>query len=80
MIRKGFVAAILACLGMAATAGVQDDFKREGDAAARAKKDPLEGKAPPKLQVTNWMNTGGKELKLKDLKGKVVVLDFWGVW
>lgn len=58
----------------------QDDFQREGNEAARAKKDPLEGKAPPSLNVTGWLNTDGKAIKLADLKGKVVVLDFWGVW
>src|SRR5262245_58298690 len=26
------------------------------------------------------MNTDDKPIDLKDLKGKVVVLDFWGVW
>jgi hypothetical protein len=58
----------------------KDDFKREGNAAKRALKDPLEGKSAPALQVKNWMNTKGKALKLSDFKGKVVVLDFWGVW
>ena len=45
-------------------------------------KDALEGKAPPALQVAQWKNTGkkNKALKLSELKGKVVVLDFWGVW
>jgi len=26
------------------------------------------------------MNTGGRALDLASLKGKVVVLDFWGTW
>jgi thiol-disulfide isomerase/thioredoxin len=30
--------------------------------------------------VKDWLNTDGKALKLEDLKGKVVVLDFWGTW
>ncbi|HUE75003.1 MAG TPA: TlpA disulfide reductase family protein [Pirellulaceae bacterium] len=57
----------------------KDGFKRErkeGDTA----KDALEGKSPPALQVEGWINTEGKELDLASLKGKVVVLDFWGVW
>ena len=41
------------------------------------------GKQAPELQVDakTWVNTaGGKGLKLDDLKGKVVLIDFWGVW
>jgi thiol-disulfide isomerase/thioredoxin len=54
-------------------------FKKEAG-PKRPQKDLLENKAPPELQVTGWMNTERKDLKLSDLKGKVVVLDFWGVW
>ena len=46
-----------------------DDFKREGNAKQRARKDPLEGKAPPPLQVTSWMNVKRKKLSLGELKG-----------
>ena len=72
--------AVLAGLTLVSAAGLQDDFKREGTPEQRAVKDPLEGKAPPKLDVVNWMNTGDKGLTWKELRGKVVVLDFWGVW
>ncbi len=54
-----------------------DDFVRE--AKNRELKDPLEGKAPPALQLTGWMNVEGA-IDLASLKGKVVVLDFWGTW
>lgn len=70
----------LGVLLVASSAGA-DDFKRErgkGDAKDAAK-DALEGKVPPKLAVGSWMNTEGA-LKLADLRGKVIVLDFWGVW
>jgi hypothetical protein len=36
------------------------------------------GKLAPALEVGQWKNS--KELKLGDLAGKVVILDFWGVW
>ena len=69
----------VACLALPLLAQ-GDDFKREGKPEQRQKKDPLEGKAPPALQVTGWINTDGKPLKLDELRGKVVLLDFWGVW
>lgn len=72
---------VLLALSLAVPAQQQgDDFPREGSPAQRAKKDPLEGKAPPALQVDGWLNSGGKPLELAALRGKVVLLDFWGVW
>jgi cytochrome c biogenesis protein CcmG/thiol:disulfide interchange protein DsbE len=50
----------------------------EGDDAARARLKGIEGKVPPALKVANWINA--KEQKLSDLKGKVVMLDFWATW
>ena len=38
----------------------------------------MHGKPAPALTVTNWLNS--KPLKLADLKGKIVVLDFWATW
>lgn len=70
----------LALLGIAAATAAQDDWKREGNPQQRKQKDPLEGKAPPELQVRDWLNTDGKALTLAGLRGKVVLLDFWGVW
>jgi cytochrome oxidase Cu insertion factor (SCO1/SenC/PrrC family) len=53
------------------------DFPREKPNPAKA---ALEGKAPPELQVDGWMNTGGAPMDWASLRGKVVVLDFWGTW
>ena len=31
----------------------------------------------PELRGRQWLNTGGRELKLADLRGKIILLDFW---
>src|SRR5919107_2344981 len=31
----------------------------------------------PELRGRGWLNTGGRDLSLKDLRGKIVLLDFW---
>jgi thiol-disulfide isomerase/thioredoxin len=51
---------------------------REGDAERRKAVDPLEGKDAPVLKLKDWTNGG--EVTLEQLKGKVVVLDFWATW
>src|SRR4051812_32051401 len=48
---------------------------REGLARHRRRVDPLEGKPPPALVVDHWLN--GPPLELAQLKGKVVLLDFF---
>lgn len=29
------------------------------------------------LEGRNWLNTGGRQLQLQDLRGKIILLDFW---
>lgn len=31
----------------------------------------------PQLSGAGWINTGGRELRLSDLRGRIVLLDFW---
>ncbi len=33
--------------------------------------------APPFQPGLDWINTGGKALTLEDLRGKLLLLDFW---
>jgi thiol-disulfide isomerase/thioredoxin len=58
----------LAMLPNRAGTAVQDDDE----------KSPLVGKAAPNLKGDFAVN--GKAVSLSDLKGKVVLLDFWAVW
>ena len=67
--------AALVC-GISLPTGVRaEELKREQNLS------DLENKPAPALKVSGWMNTpDGKPLNLPSLKGKVVVLDFWGTW
>ena len=69
----------LLVLGMlAARAGeFPDNWTWDDDAKVRKEHAALEGKPMPALTVTNWING---EIKPADLKGKVVVVDFYATW
>lgn len=54
------------------------NFKREGDAKRRARLDPMEWKPAPPIQVERWIQ--GPATTLEALRGKVVLIDFWGNW
>jgi hypothetical protein len=34
-------------------------------------------RAPEFPDNLDWINTGGRALRLEDLRGKIVLLDFW---
>ncbi len=72
------------CMALAAAFSfaliAQDGFQRERGGKNDEAKNALEGKAPPKLEMANWMNTGEKALNWEGLKGSVVVIDFWAYW
>ena len=57
----------------AALAEIDPAWRESGDRLVE-----MEGKAPPAMQVERWINS--ESLKLADLKGKVVVIDFWATW
>jgi thiol-disulfide isomerase/thioredoxin len=47
---------------------------------ASAAEAPAVGKAPPEVAAEGFLNAGDKAPKLADLKGKVVVVEFWATW
>jgi len=51
---------------------------REGSAKQRERLRGMEGKPPPELRVSHWMNQAG--LSKKDFEGKVILIDFWASW
>jgi cytochrome oxidase Cu insertion factor (SCO1/SenC/PrrC family) len=66
-------------------AALDDGFKRERSEQTGAQKDALEGKPPPAMIISEWINAdewtrAGKELNWENLKGKVVLIDFWAYW
>jgi thiol-disulfide isomerase/thioredoxin len=54
-----------------------DSWTWDQEADARAKHAAIEGKAMPAIQVTGWVNG---QVKPEDMKGKVVVVDFYATW
>lgn len=79
LVRRLLIPALL-LLMISGPVMAQDDFRRERGRDNDAAKNALEGKIPPALQVSGWMNTDGTALRLSDLRGKVVIIDFWGTW
>ena len=79
MVRR-LIPPLLLLLMMAGTAAGQDDIRRERTGEFGPAKERLEGRVAPALRVTDWMNISGEQLSIADLKGKVVVLNFWATW
>jgi len=70
--------ACMACHAQGLRAGeFPDDWTWDNKAEGRAKHAALEGKPMPALSVSQWING---EVKTADMKGKVVVVDFYATW
>src|SRR5262245_36330836 len=73
---------LLATLLFASATGVRaaefpDSWTWDQDEKIRADHAALEGKPMPALELTGWLNG---EVKRTDMKGKVVVVDFYATW
>ena len=78
---KSFVwmAVMLAAIGARAGESV-DELARKaywGNAEDREQLFKMLGKPAPALLMTQWR---GKEVKPEDMKGKIVLVDFWATW
>ncbi|HEY5914705.1 MAG TPA: TlpA disulfide reductase family protein [Verrucomicrobiae bacterium] len=54
-----------------------DGWTWDDDAKVRAQHKALEGKPMPPLSLTGWVNG---QVKTEDMKGKVVLVDFYATW
>src|SRR3954469_22509325 len=54
-----------------------DNWTWDDDAKTREAHGAPEGKPMPKLEVSGWVNG---EVKADDMKGKVVLVDFYATW
>src|SRR5262245_1791568 len=75
------VIALVACVAVFASWGrggeFPDNWTWDDDAKARSAHAELEGKPMPKLELSGWVNG---EVKADDMKGKVVIVDFYATW
>lgn len=83
---RWWAAAMMLAVASAAAAGGDDEAptREKGfpnsyyyEGAARTQMRQMEGKRAPEIDGMTWK---GEERSLRELRGKVVVLDFWAVW
>jgi thiol-disulfide isomerase/thioredoxin len=54
-----------------------NDWTWDTESKARSQHEALEGKPMPKLDLAGWING---QVKPEDMKGRVVVVDFYATW
>jgi cytochrome oxidase Cu insertion factor (SCO1/SenC/PrrC family) len=69
----------LLATAVVASSGLTVPAQDQNTPEAKARKAMI-GKMAPELDVNQWIHTDGKDLSLKSLRGKVVVLDFFTFW
>ncbi len=55
-------------------------YERDDRANHSSEVSPLVGKLAPELACQAWLNINPTSLRLADLRGKYVLLDFWATW
>lgn len=75
---QSWLLALCSALILSARGGeFPDDWIWDTDSQDRAKHAALEGKSMPGLDLTGWVNG---QVKPEQMKGKVVVVDFYATW
>ena len=70
---------IAACLSFSLlVTNLRADAPQLENSKVRELLNEMQGKPAPKLALKGWINS--KPLTLENLKGKIVVLDFWATW
>jgi thiol-disulfide isomerase/thioredoxin len=69
--------ALISCMITAGAGEFPDSWTWDTKPEQRASHAALEGKPMPPLFATEWINGG---IKAADIKGKVVVVDFYATW
>src|SRR5438067_2346421 len=72
MVRMSRLLSLVAVFGLVPAFAAADEPKKEDPHAALLDK--------PAPEITGEFGLNGKAVKLSDLKGKVVLVDFWAVW
>lgn len=76
--RRLWVPALTCFIGLTAFAGeFPDEWTWDSESTTREAHAALEGKPMPAIDVTNWINGA---VSPADMKGKVVVVDFYATW
>ena len=70
---------IAACLSFSLlVTNLRADAPKLENSKVRELLNEMQGKPAPKLALKGWINS--KPLTLENLKGKIIVLDFWATW
>jgi thiol-disulfide isomerase/thioredoxin len=54
--------------------------RKKVSAERRHARDSLEGKVPPAMYLAGWIDVENRPLTFDELRGCVVLVDFWGTW